>query len=114
MSLGNIYYLLFDKLLHRGLPKIVVRILMVHYSNVCCKNGIMLYLPPLECKMVYSWGSIVPSSVQHFYAKLSSINVGCYINSVCYNHSYADDRVLLTSSGMALKVLIEDKAYLLL
>ena len=47
--------------------------------------------------------------IEDLSAKLSSINVGCYINGVCYNHAhYTDDCVLLGPSVRALQVRFEE------
>ena len=47
--------------------------------------------------------------IQDLSGKLSSINVGCYINGVCYNNvNYADDCVLLAPSFIKLQVLIAE------
>ena len=106
-------YVLFDKLLKRGVPLYVVRILIfwytsqtmyVRWNNVISSgfgvsNGVRqggILSPYLFC--VY---------MDDLSIKLNDIKVGCRIGTPLINHlMYADDLVLLSPSAMGLSLLL--------
>ena len=67
-----------------------------HVQNNVCQGGVLL---PVLFNIF----------MKDLSAKLPSINIGCYINGVCYNHvNYAGDCVLVATSVRALQILIEE------
>ena len=104
----------FDKLLERGLPSIIVHLLVYWYSNQ---------------SFLVRWGSSVSEAFgasnglrqggvlsPHLYNVyvdglsqiLNNVKIGCYLNNMSYNHLiYADDTVLLSPSAQGLQRLIQ-------
>ena len=107
------HYVLFDKLIKRGVPLYVVRILIfwyttqtmyVRWNNVISSgfgvtNGVRqggILSPYLFC--VY---------MDDLSNRLNDIKVGCSIGATLINHlMYADDLVLLSPSAMGLSLLL--------
>ena len=107
------HYVLFDKLLKRGVPLYVVRILLFWYTTQT---------------MYVRWNNVISSSFRVsngvrqggilspylFYVymddlsnKLNDIKVDCMIGAILINHlMYADDLVLLSHSAMGLSLLL--------
>jgi hypothetical protein len=105
--------MLFGKLLGRGVPYVIVRVLCYWYTHqfFFVKWGhIMSDCFNVSC--VRQGGILSPILfnvyIDSLSVTLSSLSTGCYINSVCYNHLiYADDTVLLAPSPKALQCLID-------
>jgi hypothetical protein len=108
------HWCLLDKLLLRNAPKIFVRLLMVWFvtqsfavrwnsttsESFTVTNGVRQggILSPLLFNVF----------IEGLSYTLSSLKVGCYLNSICVNHlNYADDCVLLAPSPQALQELID-------
>ncbi len=107
--------ILLKKLINRNLPNIVIRILHVWYSCQCfyVKWGFRISSPFPATNGVRQGGILSPVLfnlyVDNLSEKLNSLDIGCYVNSVCYNHLiYADDTVLLAPSPKALQMLIDE------
>jgi hypothetical protein len=104
---------LFDKLLERKLPMIIVRILYVWYStqNLYVRWGNTLSTPFYVSNGVRQGGILSPYLFNVYIDDLSKrllqCKVGCNINGSWVNHIvYADDTVLLAPSPAALQELI--------
>ncbi len=108
------YWMLFKKLLKRGIPPVLVRSLvfwntnqefMVKWGN--CISTSFTVLNGLR------QGGILSSHMYNVYIddlskQLADSNVGCYINDVCTNHFiYADDTVIVAPSPLALQELLD-------
>ena len=107
------HYHLFDKLLKRGMPKLLVRLLFYWYKSqtfsVVCNN--VMSSPFTVSNGVRQGGVLSPILFNIFIDDLSDIlcatKLGCYLNDTCFNHiCYADDAVLLAPSPEALQLLI--------
>jgi hypothetical protein len=107
------HYSLFEKLLNKGVPAVIVRLIckwyttqrfLVKWSNCISKsfsvvNGVRQ-------------GGILSPILFNIYIdslsdKLSKTNAGCVLDSVCFNHLfYADDSVIMAPSPSALQQLL--------
>ena len=104
---------LFDKLLIRGVPVYVMRMLL-HWHTY--QDFIVRWNNTLSASFKVSngvrQGGILSTKLFSVYIDdlskiLSKSNIDCHLYSVCTNHLfYADDSVLLAASAMALKQLI--------
>jgi exonuclease III len=107
------YYRLFDKLLSRGIPVIIVRILYTWYTtqSYYIKWCNILSEPFKVSNGVRQGGNLSPFLfniyIEELSFKLSDSKVGCFIANTCFNHIfYADDAVLLSPSPAGLQKLI--------
>jgi hypothetical protein len=104
---------LFEKLLQRGMPKILVRILSVWYCNqqFYIRWGNTVSSAFNVSNGVRQGGILSPFLFNVYIDDLSTIlnecNVGCVINGHNINHLiYADDTVIIAPSSQALQVLL--------
>ena len=107
------FWVLFDKLLKRGMPVIVVRILIYWYTsqNFYVQWGSSVNEAFKSSNGTRQGGVISPHFFNVYVDDLSSavndLNVGCFINHLCINHlMYADDTVLIAPSISILQHLI--------
>ena len=108
------HWTLFDKLLQRGVPSTVVRILMF-WSNK--HNFYVKWAGELSSSFKVSngvrQGSVLSPTLFNLFLddlsfKLRESYSGCYFNNQSYNHMfYADDAVLLAPSPHALQDLLD-------
>ena len=106
--------LFFSKLVDRGMPHIIIRLLMYWYSS---QTFVIRWSNILSnCFKVSNGvrqGSVLSPTLFNVYIdclslKLSQTNIGCMFDSKCLNHLvYADDTVLLAPSPTALQKLID-------
>ena len=108
------HWTLFYKLLNRGLPIPIVRLLSFWYQTqqICIKWGSVLS----NCFSVSNGvrqGSLLSPKLFTLYMddlshQLQSCSSGCFINDVCTNHFfYADDICLLAPSASAMQGLLD-------
>ena len=104
---------LFQKLLKRQLPKVIVRFIYQWYStqHFIIKWGETLSVPFTVTNGVRQGGVLSPALfnvyIDDLSESLSKTNVGCNMNGVTMNHLvYADDTVLLATSPAALQKLL--------
>ena len=107
------HWFLFEKLLKRDVPNILVRLLCVWYSNqeFCVKWSNCLSTYFKVTNGVRQGGIMSPILFNTFINDLSvnllEEGVGCHLGTQCMNHLfYADDSVLLAPSPSALQKLI--------
>ena len=104
-----LYYTLFQKLLDRKTPIILVRMLLFWYTKqtMCVKWGNCVsdyYYVSNEVRQ----GGILSSKLHSVYVDdlsdyLVKSHIGCHIHNACVNHvMYADDICLMTPSPAAL------------
>ena len=106
--------LLFQKLLKRKVPCIIVRLLRIWYASqqFLVKWGCN-YSSPFHVTNGVRQGSIISPILFNVYIdclskQLTKLQIGCHINSVCMNHlMYADDMVLIAPSPRALQTLMD-------
>ena len=105
--------ILFDKLLKRGVPYYIVRIIIYWYVNqtMSVKWG-GIYSDTFTVSNGVRQGSILSPFLFNIYvddlsSKLNSCKTGCYIAGTCVNHlMYADDLVLISPSVVGLNKLL--------
>ena len=107
------HWFLFDKLLNRGVPIMLVRILMTWYTTqtFVVKWDNVISSTFHVSNGVRQGGVLSPILFNIFIDDLSErlieSKIGCHFNGICYNHlNYADDCVLLAPSSQALQALI--------
>ena len=107
------HWILFDKLIDRKLPSIIVRILIYWYCNQNCfvRWGNTISSSFLVSNGVRQGSILSPVLFNVFTDELSNIltasSVGCNLNSQSVNHLlYADDSVLLAPTPQALQKLL--------
>ncbi len=107
------FWVLFDKLLTRGMPKIIVRLLVFWYThqNFYVRWGSSLSNAFKSSNGTRQGGVLSPYLfnvyVDDLSVRLNSLNVGCYISNTCVNHlMYADDSVLIAPSISILQHMI--------
>ena len=107
------HYVLFEKLIKRGIPIYIVRILIFWYTTpkmyVCWKNIMSKHFS--VTKGVRQGGILSPYLfcvyMDDLSNKLNNVNTGCIIGSSLINHlMYADDLVLMAPSSMGLSMLL--------
>ena len=108
------HWILFDKLLDRKIPVIIVRILVIFYCQQKCyvNWGGMLSTPFSITNGVRQGGILSPYLFNIFTDelsyRLSNSGVGCQINGMPINHlQYADDSVILAPTPNALQKLLD-------
>ena len=97
--------LLFDKLLKRGVPGYIVRLLVFWYTNqkMCVRWG-NVYLDYFGVSNGVRQGGILSPLLFNLYMddlsdRLNKLKIGCCINGIVVNHiMYADDLVLIAPS----------------
>ena len=104
---------LFDKLLNRGVPVFIVRILSFWYSHqsMSVRWGSSISLVFCVSNGVRQGGILSPYLFNVYMDDLSeqlnSSPAGCYIGNTIINHlMYADDLVLICPSPQALRLLL--------
>ena len=106
---------LFDKLIERGVPGYIVKILIYWYSNqqMCVKWGNVLSDHFTVSNGVRQGGILSPYLFNMYMddlsVKLNSCNTGCVFNNLRINHvMYADDLVVFSPSVCGLKLLLKE------
>ena len=107
------HWSLFNKLLNRSVPKIVVRFIMFWYTNqtFTVQWGSCLSIP-FTCSNGVRQGGILSPLLFNVYVDdlstdLNNLKTGCNINNIYLNHfMYADDTVMVAPSPVALQKLI--------
>ena len=107
------FWSLFDKLLNRGMPDFIVRLLMYWYTHQCfyVRWGASISEAFYSSNGVRQGGVLSPHLFNVYVDDLSQdlilSKAGCFINNVCVNHlMYADDTVLLAPSARGLQHLL--------
>ena len=108
------HWYLFDKLLKRGIPKLIVRFLSVWYATqlFSVKWCNLVSIPFQVQNGVRQGGILSPRLFNVFIDQLSDqlikSGIGCTLNNKNYNHlQYADDSVILAPSPKALQKLLK-------
>ena len=104
---------LFKKLVDRGVPILIVRLLSYWYNNqeFCVKWGNSTSMCLITTNGLRQGGILSPRLFTLYIDDLSNVlykfNIGCFIGSTCVNHLfYADDICLMAPSAMGLQQLI--------
>ena len=107
------FWSLFKKLVDRGVPILIVRLLSYWYNNqeFCVKWGNSTSMCFITTNGVRQGGILSPRLFTLYIDDLSNVlyklNIGCFIGSTCVNHLfYADDICLMAPSAMGLQQLI--------
>jgi len=107
------FWKLFDKLLNRRAPDIIIRFIMAWYCSqqFTVRWGNTLSLPFSVCNGVRQGGILSPQLFNIYINDLSDVlnssKVGCIMNGTICNHlCYADDMVLIAPSASALQFLL--------
>ena len=107
------FWTLFTKLIKRGVPLLIVRLLSFWYTSqeFCVKWGAETSEFFKTCNGVRQGGILSPKLfavyIDDLSVVLNALNVGCYIDFKCVNHFfYADDMCLLAPSALGLQLLI--------
>ena len=107
------FWSLFKKLVDRGVPILIVRLLSYWYNNqvFCVKWGNSTSMCFSTTNGVRQGGIFSPRLFTLYIDDLSNVlyklNIGCFIGSTCVNHLfYADDICLMAPSAMGLQQLI--------
>ncbi len=107
------HWKLFDKLLHRDIPLIIVRILVYWYrtQTFCVKWGSATSTFFCVTNGVRQGGILSPYLFVVYVDGLSDLlnvsGIGCYVNNTCINHIfYADDLCVMAPSPSGLQLLL--------
>lgn len=108
------HYRLFDNLLIRGMPVIIVRLLYTWYSTqLYYVKWCNTVSQPFSVSNGVRQGGILSPVLFNVYndnlsQALNDLKVGCFINNVCMNHIfYADDIALISPSPAALQQMVK-------
>jgi hypothetical protein len=107
------HFHLFDKLLQRGMPVAIVRLLYTWYATqTYVIKWCNILSQPFTVSNGVRQGGILSPVLFNVYNdelsfKLSQCKVGCHVENVCFNPIfYADDTILLSPAPSALQKLI--------
>ena len=105
---------LFQKLIRRGIPLFIIRILSYWYSFQCLavRWGNCISISYTVSNGVRQGGILSPFLFNCYTDEMSCLltnsNIGCHIEDFCVNHlMYADDLVLLSASVIGLQKLLD-------
>jgi hypothetical protein len=105
--------ILFRKLINRGVPKCLIRLLVFWYSNQkLCVRWTSVLSSCFSVSNGVKQGGILSPYLFNVYmdnlsVDLSNLQTGCNLNNVCLNHIiYADDLTLIAPSVTALHKLL--------